>query len=152
MHIEIIHHTGALHRSYLGQFLPLDDLHHLHTFAGTVVGVEVMSHSFWHLLRWGLGGELHLLWGHVTGRSGLLALLITPLLVWPMSVQRLRKTIAYEWRKTLHYLRSHSANANAPYTSNLLPPSTLRSLLSLLSLFSAWSGHWHFAGTPPRVT
>jgi hypothetical protein len=143
-----LHHTGALHRSYLGEFLPLEDLHHLHTFAGIVVGVEVMSHSFWHLLRWGLGGELHLLWGHVTGRSGLLALLITPLLVWPMTVQRLRKTIAYEWRKTLHYLRSHSANANAPYTdstSGLSPPSTLRSILTfpVFSVVWALALCWH---------
>ena len=95
---------GALQRTYISEFLPLDDLHHIHTFAGRVVGFEVISHSFWHLLRWGLAGEIHLLWTHVTGVTGLISLLATPLIVWPMLFTTLRKKIPFEWRKAAHYL------------------------------------------------
>jgi hypothetical protein len=82
----------------------LDDMHEVHVFAGKVVGFEVISHSFWHLLRWGLAGEIQLLWTHVTGFTGLIALLVTPLIVWPMLFQKLRKKIPFEWRKAAHYL------------------------------------------------
>jgi hypothetical protein len=95
---------GFLQRSNLSEFLPLDDLHHLHTFAGTLVGFEVIWHSFWHMLRWGLGGNLQLLWRHQTGISGLIALLVTPLIAFPMLFKKLRKGINFELRKTLHYL------------------------------------------------
>ena len=95
---------GVLARSFLSELLPLNDLHGLHTLAGAVVGVEVVWHSFWHLLRWGLAGDISLLWTHVTGRSGLVALLLTPLIVWPMLFRGLRKRMRYEVRKALHYL------------------------------------------------
>ena len=75
---------GALQRTYISEFLPLHNLHHIHTFAGKVVGFEVISHLFWHLLRWGLAGDIRLLWTHVTGVTGLVSLLVTPLIVWLM--------------------------------------------------------------------
>lgn len=75
---------GILHRTFLREFLPLDDLHSLHVFAGKVVAIEVFWHSFWHLLRWGLAGDLRLLWQHSTGISGLISLILTPLITWPM--------------------------------------------------------------------
>ena len=87
---------GVLQRSFLSEFLPLDDMHEVHVFAGKVVGFEVISHSFWHLLRWGLAGEIQLLWTHVAGITGLIALLVTPLIVWPMQFQKLRKKIPFE--------------------------------------------------------
>jgi predicted ferric reductase len=95
---------GALQRTYMSEFLPLDDLHHLHTLAGTIVSFEVVWHSFWHLLRWGLAGDLHLLWQHTTGVSGLISLLVTPLIAWPMLFTRLRMRIDFAIRKALHYL------------------------------------------------
>ena len=79
-------------------------MHRIHTFAGKVVGFEVISHSFWHLLRWGLTGDLQLLWTHVTGVTGLISLLVTPLIVWPMLFTTLRKRVRFEWRKAAHYL------------------------------------------------
>ena len=66
------------------------------------VGFEVISHSFWHLLRWGLAGDIQLLWTHVTGVTGLISLLVTPLIVWPMLFTTLRKKIPFEWRKAAH--------------------------------------------------
>ena len=95
---------GVLQRSYVSEFLPLDDMHRIHTFAGKVMGFEVFSHSFWHMLRWGLAGDIRLLWTHVTGITGLISLLVTPLIVWPMLFSTLRKKIPFEWRKAAHYL------------------------------------------------
>jgi len=95
--------TLAYH-SYLREFLPLDDAHGLHAFAGMVVSFEVMRHSFWHLLRWGLNGDIGLLWRDQTGVTGLLSLLCTPLIAWPTLFPRLKKAMFFEWRKALHYL------------------------------------------------
>jgi predicted ferric reductase len=95
---------GILHRTFLREFLPLDDLHSLHVFAGKVVAIEVFWHSFWHLLRWGLAGDLRLLWQCSTGISGLISLILTPLITWPMLFTRLKVAIDFTTRKALHYL------------------------------------------------
>ena len=95
---------GFLQRTHLSELLPLDDMHHLHTFAGMVVGVEVVWHSCFHIARWALNGEARFLAEHVTGVTGLIALLVTPFIVWPMLFRKLRETIPYERRKWLHYL------------------------------------------------
>lgn len=95
---------GILQRTYLSEFLPLDDLHHLHTFAGIIVGFEVIWHTVWHLLRWGLAGDIRFLWEHTTGITGLISVLVTPLIAWPMLFTRLRKGIEFRTRKALHYL------------------------------------------------
>ncbi|KAK3286362.1 hypothetical protein CYMTET_6084 [Cymbomonas tetramitiformis] len=95
---------GALYRTHLSEWLPLEDMHHLHTFAGAVVSVEVVWHSFWHLLRWGVAGDISFVWSHVTGRSGLVSLLLTPLIAWPMMFRRARRSIPFGYRKALHYL------------------------------------------------
>ena len=95
---------GFLQRTHLSEYLPLDDMHELHRFAGKVVGVEVIWHSFWHILRWSLEGEISFLTSHITGLSGLIALILTPFIVWPMLFETLRKRISFEVRKGLHYL------------------------------------------------
>lgn len=95
---------GLLHRTYLREWIPLDDLHHLHVAAGGIVSFEVLWHSFWHILRWAVGGDIHFLWTHVTGRSGLLSLLITPLIAWPMMFRKARRGISFNVRKAMHYL------------------------------------------------
>ena len=95
---------GILQRTHLSEYLPLDDMHYLHTFAGALVGFEVIWHSWWHLLRWGLDGDIKLLWQHQTGISGLISLVVTPLIAWPMLFTRLRKGMEFRIRKALHYL------------------------------------------------
>ena len=95
---------GALYRTYLREWLPISDMHHLHTFAGTFVSVEIVWHSFWHMLRWGLGGDIRFLWQHRTGVTGLISLLCTPLIAYPMMFRRFKKSIPYERRKAMHYL------------------------------------------------
>ena len=95
---------SALENSYLRVFISFDDLHQLHTMAGCVVSLEVVWHSFWHLLRWSLAGEMVLLWTSTTGVTGMVCLVTTALVVLPMALHRLRKAIQFEYRKAMHYL------------------------------------------------
>jgi hypothetical protein len=96
--------VSFLRKTYLSVWLPLDDLHSLHSWAGVIVGIEVMWHSFWHMLRWGLAGDMRLLVENTTGISGLISLSVTPLIVWPMCLRSLRRGIRFEVRKAAHYL------------------------------------------------
>ena len=93
-----------LSETVLSEFFPLHDLHHLHVFAGWIVGAAAGMHGLSHLTRLGLRTELRLLYEHVTGRSGVVALVCTPLVVLPMGVPWLKKKLGWEWRKGLHYL------------------------------------------------
>ena len=95
---------GFLQRTHLSEFFPLNDMHQLHTFAGKVVGVEVIWHSFWHILRWSLEGEMSFLTSHITGLTGLISLVLTPFIVWPMLFKTLKARLSFEVRKGLHYL------------------------------------------------
>jgi len=49
-------------------------------------------------------GNLPLYWEHATGISGFLALFMLLFIAAPMSFQRLRRAISYEYRKAMHYL------------------------------------------------
>ena len=63
-----------------------------------------MSHSFFHMLRWGINNEMYLLWDTVTGITGAIACAFTVFIVWPMFVPALKKRISFEVRKGAHYL------------------------------------------------
>ena len=79
-----------------------DSSHELHAFAGTVIAFDVWVHVLFHLIRWGLQGNVHLLWRHATGVSGLVALVAIPLIAFPMMYCKER--VPFELRKGLHYL------------------------------------------------
>lgn len=97
--------NNALRRTPIREVVHFADMHNLHNMFGVVVGIESMIHAFFHLLRWGLrGNDIQLLWQTKTGISGLIACLITPLIVWPMVVPWLKKKISFELRKGLHFL------------------------------------------------
>ena len=34
--------------------------------------MEIVWHSFWHMMRWGVGGDIRFLWRHRTGVTGLM--------------------------------------------------------------------------------
>lgn len=93
-----------LQRTPLSMFIPFYDLHHIHTLAGAIVGTDVMIHGTCHMIRWGLQNNIEFIWTTHTGRSGVLAMAITPLITWPMLYPRFKKALSWEWRKGLHYL------------------------------------------------
>ena len=95
---------GFIYRTHLREWLPLGDLHNLHAFAGAFVSFEVVWHSFWHVTRWGLGGNIEFLWTNRTGVTGLISLLVTPLIAYPMMFRKARVSIPFGYRKAMHYL------------------------------------------------
>eukprot|EP00793_Prasinoderma_coloniale_P001828 PRCOL_00003634-RA len=98
------HLATFFERTFWGTFVPFHDLHEVHTAAGAIVGVECLVHSACHTARWALQGRLDLLYSHVTGRSGAIAALVTPLIVWPMLFPSIKRRVAFEWRKAAHML------------------------------------------------
>ena len=91
-------------RTVLREWVDFGDMHKVHQIFGIIVGIETMFHSFFHMLRWGLNSDIDLLWRTATGISGLVALVITPLICWPMAVPAIKERLAFEVRKGLHYL------------------------------------------------
>ena len=91
-----------LGRSCLAVWVPFHDLHALHAACGRAVGVCSLIHGVGHVARWAIRGDSRFLYAHVTGRTGVLALLAAPVVVLPMAWGRLRKKVRYEVRKGLH--------------------------------------------------
>ena len=83
-------------------FYMVHDQHELHSFCGKFLAIDIWVHTFFHCLRWGLQGNIDLLWTNIAGITGLIALLACALVCLPMMVQRLMKTIPYEVRKLMH--------------------------------------------------
>ena len=91
-------------RTVLRERIGFADMHKVHRLFGVVVGIETMSHSFFHMLRWGLNGDISILWETKTGVTGLVAMFATPLICWPMIVPVLKQNMKFELRKGLHFL------------------------------------------------
>ncbi|KAL7492753.1 hypothetical protein ACHAWT_001766 [Skeletonema menzelii] len=96
--------NNHLRRTFVREWIDFGDMHTVHKIFGLVVGIETMSHSFFHLLRWSLNNELSLLWQSTAGVTGFIAAFVTPLICWPMVVPFLKRRISFEVRKGLHYL------------------------------------------------
>ena len=96
--------NNFLQRTALRCWINFSDSHRVHSLFGAVVGIESVSHSFFHLLRWvRRKNDIKLLWTTRTGITGLIAILLTPFITLPMTPY-LKKRMSYEWRKGLHYL------------------------------------------------
>lgn len=94
-----------LQHTVIAEYVPLTSLHYLHSWAGTWIGIVIMWHGLWHMIRWGVQGNLrNLLFDNQTGLTGLVSLVITPIVVWPMRIRWLRQRVSFEIRKRLHYL------------------------------------------------
>jgi hypothetical protein len=94
-----------LQHTFLIEYLPLPtSAHHLHVNAGKFVGVVMLWHSLWHLVRWGIQDNFKFLVDHPTGITGLICMILTPIIVWPMQFEAIRKNVSFEIRKRLHYL------------------------------------------------
>ena len=96
--------NNHLRRTFVREWIDFGDMHTVHKIFGIIVGIETMSHSFFHLLRWGLDNELNLLWQSTAGVTGFIAAFVTPLICWPMVFPFLKRRISFEVRKGLHYL------------------------------------------------
>ena len=94
----------ALQQSVAGLFIPFHRMHELHTAAGVFVGVDVVAHAACHVARWVVQGNARFLYSTQTGATGVLMIALTPLIVLPMALPRLRARYKWEWRKGLHYL------------------------------------------------
>lgn len=96
--------NNILRRTILREWIDFADMHHIHSIFGIVIGVETTFHSFFHILRWSINNDLHLLWTTRTGITGMIAVAATALIVWPMVVPTLKEHLGFEVRKGLHYL------------------------------------------------
>jgi ferric-chelate reductase len=93
-----------LQHTVIVEYLPFPtSAHHLHKWSGSVVGILVLWHSLWHLIRWGVQDNMKFLVDEPTGITGLICMVLTPVIVWPMQIEYLRKRISFEIRKRLHY-------------------------------------------------
>lgn len=97
--------NNFLQTTVLRCWINFSDYHRVHSMFGIVVGLESFSHTIFHLLRWARRkDDIKLLWTSQAGITGLIAFVVTPLIVFPMTVPFLKKNLAFEWRKALHYL------------------------------------------------
>jgi len=78
------------------------DYHELHIYAGHYIAFDVYFHGLFHIFRWISQGNVSLLWKSTCGFSGLIVLVVTPLITIPMMYMKDR--IPYEIRKNTHYL------------------------------------------------
>ena len=91
-------------RTVLREWVDFADMHKVHKNFGIVVGIETMFHSFFHMYRWGLNYDISFVWTTATGITGLIAVIVTSLIVWPMVIPPLKHRLPFELRKGLHYL------------------------------------------------
>ena len=87
-------------------YVKLLNSHEMHAKTGRFVGMAALLHTVAHCIRWALQKNLgHLLLGTTTGASGLVAIVLLPLISLPMMLPpSIRTRVSYEIRKTLHYL------------------------------------------------
>ncbi|KAL3905958.1 MAG: hypothetical protein SGILL_009468 [Bacillariaceae sp.] len=78
------------------------DTHALHVYCGWVIFIDALLHTTCHLIRWGMQGNLYLLFDHVSGITGFITIISTLIIVIPMTF--LKSYVSFELRKTTHYL------------------------------------------------
>ncbi|KAL7523793.1 hypothetical protein ACHAXR_001634, partial [Thalassiosira sp. AJA248-18] len=80
-----------------------DDLHELHVYCGWVVVFDGVLHTIFHFIRWADQGNMNLVFGTRSGISGFVCVICILLIGVPMMFEAVRKRMAYELRKYLHY-------------------------------------------------
>lgn len=97
--------NNFLQKTALRCWINFSDYHRVHSLFGIIVGIESTSHTFFHVLRWARrNNDIQLLLHSSTGITGLIAIILTPFIVLPMTVPYLKSRMRFEWRKALHYL------------------------------------------------
>lgn len=96
--------NALLQNKVYSVYFDFSDMHNIHKVGGRVVEIASWIHVSFHLLRWLRRNEFHLLLENSSGLTGLVAIIIMPLITWPMSISFFKRRIRYEYRKSLHYL------------------------------------------------
>lgn len=96
--------VALLQKTIFSVFIDFGDTQWIHSVGGRILGVATWIHVVFHFIRWGARGELSMLTEHITGKTGLVAISLLPLIVWPMAYEPIKKRISFETRKALHYL------------------------------------------------
>jgi hypothetical protein len=87
-----------LSRTPLSMYLTIaNQAHEHHAHAGAYLAFDVWVHTLFHVLRWSSQGNSSLLWTSAAGLSGLIAVIATPLIAFPMMYYR--NSLSYEVRK-----------------------------------------------------
>ena len=94
--------TGAFLSSTLFNMFLYQDMHRLHVYCGWIILIDSCLHTTFHLARWSLQGNLHLLLYHTSGITGFIVILSAFLICMPMMF--FKNKIKYELRKLSHYL------------------------------------------------
>lgn len=98
------HLSATLQKSVLSAYFDFNDIHKIHQIGGKIVEIATWIHVLFHLIRWGVRGDIGLLRNHITGQTGLVAIIILPLITWPMSFKFIKDRLSFEYRKAMHYL------------------------------------------------
>ena len=96
--------VALLQKKLFSVYINFGDTQWIHATGGRILEVATWIHVVFHLIRWGVRDEMNLLTQHITGQTGLIAAVVTPLIVWPMTYERIKKRMSFETRKSLHYL------------------------------------------------
>jgi hypothetical protein len=75
----------------------LNQAHDYHAHAGAYIALDVWVHTVFHCFRWVAQGNLSLLWTSAAGLTGLITMVATPLITFPMMYWKDR--LSYEVRK-----------------------------------------------------
>jgi ferric-chelate reductase len=92
---------GIIDRTPLMSYC-FSDTHRLHEYCGWIIFYASAIHTIAHLIRWGLQGNLYLLFHHFSGITGFIVVISTLAIVIPMTW--LKRWIRFEVRKYVHYL------------------------------------------------
>lgn len=80
------------------------DMHGVHAHCGRFVAYMITVHTLFHLIRWGIAGNILLLIKSAAGITGFIAVYFTSFIIAVMMSDTLRSKIRFEIRKGLHYL------------------------------------------------
>lgn len=81
--------------------LTISDTHRLHEYCGWVIVYSSVIHTIAHLVRWGVQGNMYLLFHNRSGLTGFVVFVATAIIVIPMTC--LKQRIRFEIRKYAHY-------------------------------------------------
>jgi len=94
---------NILYQTPFSNFLP-DDLSDLHTRCGIWICWCTSIHTVSHCLRWVIARNFELLVQTQTGITGLIPVIVLPIITVIMMKKKFKTEISYEIRKGLHYL------------------------------------------------